>query len=113
MFENVMHFVNRLECAVCGEMVRKGNMMIRSNSNSGNSGNNSNNFSTNVHFIKCMASKICDIQFDVSYVYDQQGELKFLFQIKMESRLNDGNIKDIDNIDKNGLRESRIRREGV
>ena len=72
MFENVMHFVNRLECAVCGEMVRKGNMMIRSNSNSNsNSGNNSNNFSTNVHFIKCMASKICDIQFDVSYVYDQ------------------------------------------
>lgn len=68
VFENVMTFVNRVECGVCGELVRKGNMFMGNNNNS-NSSSNIN--STNSHFIKCMASKIHDIEFDVSYVYDQ------------------------------------------
>lgn len=50
-----------MECAVCGEMVKKNSMLVVNNCTN----------STNGHFIKCMANKMGEIQFDVSYVYDQ------------------------------------------
>ena len=50
LYEAGMNYINRVECAVCGELVKKNNMIM---------GNSTN--STNSHFIKCMANKMGDI----------------------------------------------------
>ena len=54
--------MNRFECKLCRDLVNKNVLM-------------------NGHYKKCVMNQEKDLNFDVSYVYDSDGEIKFLFEI--------------------------------
>lgn len=64
MYEGSLSYVNKMECVGCGELVGKNSMLGKG---------------VNGHYVKCITSQMGGIEFDVSYAYDQEGKLTFLF----------------------------------
>lgn len=58
-----------MECVGCGELVGKNSILGKG---------------VNGHYIKCITTQMGRIEFDVSYAYDQEGKLTFLFEVRVE-----------------------------
>lgn len=56
MYQTGLSYVNKVKCCMCGQMISKNNMLSNT---------------SNAHYMRCITNTIADIQFDVSYVYNQ------------------------------------------
>ncbi len=56
-----------MECCICGEFMAKNHILTK-----------------NGHYLKCISSVKRNVEFDVSYAYSPEGELRFLFEVRAE-----------------------------